>query len=98
MVYLNRLHKTKGNHIATVPNESTAGADASVEALKLYHMLSLLALGLAGADASVEALKLYHMLSLLALALKLYHMLSLLALLARALVARIVQKMGNDRP
>ncbi len=25
-------------------NESTAGADASVEALKLYHMLSLLAL------------------------------------------------------
>ncbi len=52
----------------------------------------------AGADASVEALKLYHMLSLLALALKLYHMLSLLPLLARALVARIVQKMGNDQP
>ncbi len=36
-------------------NESAASADASVEALKLYHMLSLLAL----------ALKLYHMLSLL---------------------------------
>ncbi len=38
----------------------------------------------AGADASVEALKLYHMLSLLALLI--------------VLVARIVQKMGNDRP
>ncbi len=73
-------------------NESTAGADASVEALKLYHMLSLqyslLALLAAGADASVEALKLYHMLSLQ------YSLLALLALVACC----IVRKMGNDRP
>ncbi len=46
-------------------NESTTGADASVEALKLYHMKLTLAYS------------------------------SLLALLA--LVACIVQEMGNDR-
>ncbi len=34
-------------YIRRLINESTAGADASVEALKLYHMLSLLAAELA---------------------------------------------------